>query len=103
MDNGQTVHCLEVLHAVQIDSRTAGRYWGDVRGKAAAGAATSALRHKDLVCAGVGAPPFRRTPKGEAFLKTRQHPREVFRSNTDRPATLKHFALALAQPPEVHP
>jgi hypothetical protein len=59
MDNGQTVHCLEVLHAVQTDSRTAGWYWGDVRGKAAVGAATGALQRKDLICAGVGASPFR--------------------------------------------
>lgn len=103
MDNRQTVHCLEVLHAVQTDSRTSGWYWGDVRGKAAVGVATSALQRKDLICAGVGASPFRLTPKGETFLKTQRHAWEAFRCNTDRPATLKHFAHALAQLPEVHP
>ena len=102
MDNGQTVHCLEVLHAVQTDSRTAGWYWGDVRGKAAVGAATGALRRKDLIRAGVGASPFRLTPKGEAFLNTHRKAWEAFLSNTDRPATLAHFSHALTQIPEVH-
>ena len=102
MDNGQTVHCLEVLHAVQTDSRTAGWYWGDVRGKAAVGAATGTLQRKDLICAGVGASPFRLTSKGETFLKTHQYMWEGFRSNTERAATIKHFAHALAQLPEVH-
>ena len=37
------------------------------------GAATSALRRKDLICAEVGASPFRLTPTGETFLKPRQH------------------------------
>ncbi len=102
LDVGQTVHCLEVLHAVQTDSRTLGWYWGDVRGKAAVGAATGALWRKDLICSRVGASPFRLTPKGEAFLKTHRKAWEAFLSNTDRPATLAHFSHALTQIPEVH-
>ena len=102
LDVGQTVHCLEVLHAVQTDSRTSGWYWGDVRGKAAVGAATGALWRKDLICSRVGASPFRLTPKGEAFLKTHRKAWDAFLTNTDRPATLAHFSHALTQIPEVH-
>jgi hypothetical protein len=102
MDVGKTLHCLEVLHAVQTDSRTSGWYWGDVRGKAAVGAATTALWRRDLICSCVGPPPFRLTPKGEAFLKAHQKAWEAFLTNTDRHETLEHFAHALQQTPEVH-
>jgi hypothetical protein len=101
MNVGQTLHCLEVLHAVQTDSRTSGWYWGDVRGKATVGAATTALWRRDLICTRVGPPPFRLTPKGEAFLKTHKKAWEAFLANTDRPETVAHFAHALKQMPEV--
>jgi len=102
MNNGQAVHCLEVLHAVQTDSRTSAWYWGDVRGKAAVGAATGALWRKDLICSRVGASPFCLTPTGETFLKTHKKAWEAFLANTDRPTTVEHFARALTQMPEVH-
>jgi hypothetical protein len=102
MDYGTTLYCLEVLDAVQTDSRTSGWYWGDVRGKAAVGAATGALWRKDLIGSRVGASPFRLTSKGEAFLKTHRKAWEAFLSNTDRSGTIEYFAHALAQTPEVH-
>ena len=102
MDVGKTLHCLEVLHAVQTDSRTSGWYWGDVRGKATVGVATTALWRRDLICSRVGPPPFRLTPKGEAFLKTHRKAWEAFLANTDRSEIIAHFAQALGQMPEVH-
>ncbi|MBI3246747.1 MAG: hypothetical protein HYZ50_09590 [Deltaproteobacteria bacterium] len=102
MNAGKILHCLEVLHAVQTDSRTSGWYWGDVRGKAAVGGATTALWRRDLICSRVGPPPFRLTPKGEAFLKTHRKAWEAFLANTDRHETLEHFADALQQVPEIH-
>jgi hypothetical protein len=96
-----TVHCLEVLDAVQKDSRTSGWYWGEVRGKAAVGAATGALWRRDLICSRVGPPPFQLTAKGEAFLKAHKKAWEAFLANTDRPATVEHFARALTQVPEI--
>lgn len=102
MDNGQAIHCLEVLQAVQTDSRTSGWYWGDVRGKAAVGAATGTLWRKDLICFRVGTSPFQLTTKGETFLKTHQKAWDAFLTDTDRPATVEHFARALTQVPEVH-
>ena len=102
LDVGQTMHCLEVLEAVQTDSRTSGWYWGDVRGKAAVGGATGALWRKDLICSRVGASPFRLTPKGEEFLKTHRKAWQAFLDNTDHHETVQHFAHALRQMPEVH-
>jgi hypothetical protein len=97
----KTVHCLEVFHAVQTDSRTSGWYWGDVRGKAAVGAATDALLRRDLISSRVGPPPFAITAKGAAFLKTHEQAWGAFLANTDRPATIDHFARALTEIPEV--
>ena len=102
MNAGKTLHCLEVLHAVQTDSRTSGWYWGDVRGKAAVGAATTALWRRDLICSRVGSPPFRLTPKGVAFLKTHKKAWETFLAETDRRATIAHFAHTLQLLPEIH-
>ena len=102
IDHGTALHCLEVLEAVQTDSRTSGWYWGDVRGKAAVAAATSALWRKDLICSKVGRPPFQLTLKGEAFLKTHKKPWEAFLANTDNQETGEHFVHALRQMPEVH-
>jgi hypothetical protein len=99
---GKTVHCLEVLDAVQKDSRTSGWYWGDVRGKAAVGAATDTLWRRDLICARVGPPPFQLTAKGEAFLKVHKKAWAAFLADTDRAATVEHFARALTQVPEVY-
>ncbi|MGE0826566.1 MAG: hypothetical protein AB7G75_19640 [Candidatus Binatia bacterium] len=101
MDVGKTLHCLEVLHAVQTDSRTSGWYWGDVRGKAAVGAATTTLWRRDLIGSRVGPPPFRLTSKGEAFLNTHRTAWEAFLTHADRHETLAHFAHALQQMPEV--
>jgi hypothetical protein len=97
----KTVHCLEVFHAVQTDSRTSGWYWGDVRGKAAVGAATDALLRRDLISSRVGPPPFEITVKGAAFLKTHEHAWEAFLAKTDQPATIEHFARALTAIPEI--
>jgi hypothetical protein len=102
MTVGKTRHCLEVLHAVQTDSRTSGWYWGDVRGKAAVGAATIALWRKDLICSRVGPPPFQLTPTGEAFLKTHQKEWAVFLADPQRHDMIEHFARALGQLSEVH-
>jgi hypothetical protein len=102
MDVGKTLHCLEVLQAVQTDTRTSGWYWGDVRGKAAVGAATTVLWRRDLICSRVGPPPFRLTLKGEAFLKTHKKEWQTFLANTDRHEIVEHFARALREMPEVH-
>jgi len=100
VNRGTIEYCLEVLAAVQTDSRTSGWYWGDVRGKAGVALATAALRRKDLICPNVGSSPFRLTIKGEAFLKTHKKPWEEFLANTDRAATVDHFVQALTQVPE---
>ena len=102
MDAGKTLHCLEVLQAVQTDTRTSGWYWGDVRGKAGVGEATNALWRRNLICSGVGRPPFQLTPKGEAFLKTHKKAWQAFLDNTDGHETAEHFAQALKQIPEIH-
>jgi hypothetical protein len=102
MNTGKTLNCLEVLHAVQTDGRTSGWYWGDVRGKAAIGAATTALWRKDLICSRVGPPPFQLTSKGEAFLKTHGKEWAAFLSDTDQGETVAYFTHALEQMPEVH-
>lgn len=99
---GRTLYCLEVLHAVQTDTRTSAWYWGDVRGKAAVGAATTALWRRDLICSRVGPPPFQLTPKGEAFLATHKHEWAAFLADTNRHAIVEYFAHALRQLPEVH-
>ena len=100
LEFGKTLHCLEVLQAVQQDSRTAGWYWGDVRGKVAVGAATAALVNRGLIHAVVGPPPFRLTPKGEEFLGTHRTAWEAFLAKTDRQSTVETFAQALLQLPE---
>ncbi len=101
MNYGTTLYCLEVLEAVQTDSRTSGWYWGDVRGKAGVALATAALRRKDLICSKVGPPPFRLTIKGEEFLRTHKKPWEAFLANSDRSVAVAHFTEALTQVPEV--
>jgi hypothetical protein len=102
MDYGTTLYCLEVLEAVQMDSRTSGWYWGDVRGKAGVAHATAALCRKDLICSRVGPPPFRLTIKGEEFLRTHKKPWEAFLAHTDQPAAVHHFTPLLMQIPETH-
>jgi hypothetical protein len=99
-DFGKALHCLEVLKAVQGDTRTAGWYWGDVRGKAAVGTATAALLNKGLIHSVVGPPPFRLTAKGEEFIETHRKDWEAFLANTDRQGTVEKFANALRQIPE---
>ena len=100
MDFGKTLHCLEVLQAVQKDTRTAGWYWGDVRGKAAVGAATNALLNKGLIHSVVGPPPFRLTVKGEEFIETHRKDWEAFLAHTDQHGTVERFGDALKQIPE---
>jgi len=100
MDFRQTLHCLEVLQAVQTDTRTSGWYWGDVRGKSAVGAATGALLRRGLIHAVVGPPPFRLTPKGEEFLGTHRKDWEAFLANTDRQGAMEKLTHALGQIPE---
>jgi hypothetical protein len=102
MDIGKTLYCLEVLQAVQTDSHTSGWYWGDVRGQAGVSVATNALWRRDLICSGVGRPPFQLTPKGEAFLKTHKKAWQAFLDKTDRHKAVQHFAAALKQIPEIH-
>ncbi len=102
LNTGKTLNCLEVLHAVQADTRTSGWYWGDVRGRATIGAATTALWRKDLICSRVGPPPFQLTPKGEAFLKTHGKEWAAFLANPEQRETVAHFTHALGQLPEVH-
>jgi hypothetical protein len=97
MDFGKTLHCLEVFRAVQTDSRTAGWYWGDVRGKAAIGAATNALLRRALIHAVVGPPPFALTPKGVALLETHKEAWAAFFTNADRHGSVAHFAMVLGQ------
>jgi hypothetical protein len=99
LDFGTTLHCLEVLQAVQTDTRTSGWYWGDVRGKRTVGAATGALLNSGLIEAAVGPPPFQLTAKGKAFLGTHQGIWEAFLSNTDRQGAVESFARVLSQLP----
>ena len=99
-DFGKTVHCLEVLQAVQEDTRTAGWYWGDVRGKAAVGAATNALLNQGLIHSVIGPPPFRLTVKGKEFIETYKKDWEAFLAHTDRRGTVERFAHALRQIPQ---
>lgn len=100
MEFGKTLHCLEVLKAVQTDTRTAAWYWGDVRGKGAVGAATTTLLRKGLIHSVVGTPPFRLTPKGEGFIETNSEAWEAFLASTDRQGIVGRFAHALTQIPE---
>ena len=102
-DFGKTLHCLEVLQAVQTDTRTAGWYWGDVRGKAAVGAATNALLNKGLIHSVVGPPPFRLTLKGEEFIETNRKDWEAFLAHTDQHGIVERFGDALRQIPEESP
>ena len=85
---------------MQEDTRTSGWYWGDVRGKAAVGAATGALLNKGLIHSVVGPPPFRLTAKGEAFIETHRKDWEAFLVNMDRQGTVEKFANALRQIPD---
>ena len=101
MAYGTTLYCLEVLEAIQTDSRTAAWYWGEVRGKTGVARATAVLCRKDLICTAVGPPPFRLTSTGAEFLRTHQTPWEAFLANTDRSATLAYFTEALTQLPDV--
>jgi hypothetical protein len=100
LDFGKTLHCLEVLQAVQKDTRTSGWYWGDVRGKEVIGAATTALLHKGLIHSVVGPPPFRLTPKGEEFIGTHIGDWQAFLARPDRRGAVEQIAQALTQMPD---
>lgn len=101
MTTGKVLYCLEVLHSVQTDLRTASWYRGEVRGKAAVGEATAALWRRDLIAPKTGSPPFRLTSKGEAFLKTHKKAWAAFGVKTDWPKTMAHFTEALNGMPEM--
>ncbi|HJY81793.1 MAG TPA: hypothetical protein VKK81_12005 [Candidatus Binatia bacterium] len=89
--------CLQVLRAVQKDSRTPGWYRGEVRGKEAIGAATASLERKGLIRTAVGPQPFRLTKKGQEFLATQIKEWETFVAKLNRPGTLEKFAKALGR------
>ena len=73
--------CLQVLRAVQKDSRTSGWYRGEVRGKEAIGAATASLERKGLIQPAVGPQPFRPTKKGKEFITTQIKDWDIFWQN----------------------
>ena len=87
--------CVEVLHAVQKDTRTSGWYRGEVRGKEAVGNATTALVRAGLVQPAVGSTPFRLTAKGKEFVTTQIKEWQTFLSKLDRPGNLEKIAKAL--------
>jgi hypothetical protein len=97
------LHCLQVLRAVQQDSRTSGWYRGEVRGKEAIGAATVTLERKGLIQSAGGLQPFRLTKQGKAFIATQIKEWEPFVARLQRPGALEKFAKALRRVPERNP
>lgn len=92
-----TLHCLQVLRAVQKDSRTSGWYRGEVRGKEAIGAATTSLERKGLIQPAAGPQPFRLTKKGKEFITTEIKDWDTVVAKLNRPGTLAKFAKALGR------
>ena len=91
------LHCVQVLRAVQKDTRTSGWYRGEVRGKEAIGTATASLERKGLIQPTVGPQPFRLTKKGKEFIATEIKEWETFVAKLNRPGTLEKFAKALGR------
>jgi hypothetical protein len=89
--------CLQVLRAVQKDSRTSGWYRGEVRGKEAIGMATAYLERKGLIHPAVGPQPFRLTKKGKEFITTQIKEWETFVVKLNRPGTLEKFTKVLGR------
>ncbi|HEV8716041.1 MAG TPA: hypothetical protein VGX03_24835 [Candidatus Binatia bacterium] len=94
------LYCLQVLRAVQKDSRTSGWYRGEVRGKEAIGVATATLVRKGLIQPAAGPQPFRLTKKGKDFIATQIKEWETFVAKLNRPGALEKFARALGRVPE---
>jgi hypothetical protein len=99
---GIALHCLQVLRAVQRDSRTSGWYRGEVRGKEAIGEATASLVRKGLIQPITGPLPFRLTKKGKEFIATQIKEWETFVARLNRPGILEKFATALGRVSEEH-
>ena len=89
--------CVEVLHAVQNDTRTPGWYRGEVRGKEAVSTATTALERSGLIQPGSGAQVFRITTKGKAFVAEQVKDWQAFLAKLDRPGNVEKIAKALKQ------
>jgi hypothetical protein len=89
--------CLQVLRAVQKDSRTSGWYRGEVRGKETIGAATAYLERKGLIQPAAGPQPFRLTKKGKEFMATHIKDWDMLVAKLNRPGTLERFAKALGR------
>ena len=99
-DGSKTRHYLDVLRAVQKDTRTPGWYWGEVRGKEAIGAATTFLLRKGLIRAAVGPQPFRLTQKGKEFIGSNIKDWDVFLAKITRQGVVEKVAKALMRIPE---
>lgn len=100
LDVGQTLRVLEVLRAVQQDTRTPGWYWGEVRGKEAIGAATTFLLRRGLIRAAIGPQPFLLTQQGKEFVGTQIKDWDVFRAKMTRQGIVEKVAKALMRLPE---
>jgi hypothetical protein len=100
LDVGQTLRALEVLRAVQKDTRTPGWYWGEVRGKEAIGAATTFLLRRGLIRAAVGPQPFLLTQKGKEFVGSQIKDWDAFLAKTARQGIVEKVAKALMRLPE---
>jgi predicted transcriptional regulator len=91
------LHCLQVLRAVQKDSRTSGWYRGEVRGKEAIGVATASLVRKGLIQPAAGPQPFRLTKKGKEFIAIQIKEWETFVAKLNHPGALEKFTRALGR------
>src|SRR5262245_18214028 len=94
---GMALHSLQVLRAVQKDSRTSGWYRGEVRGKEEIGTATAFLVRKGLIQPAAGPQPFRLTKKGKEFIAAQITEWETFVAKLNRPGALEKFAKALGR------
>ena len=89
--------CVEVLRAVQKDTRTSGWYRGEVRGQEAIGTATVTLLEKGLIQTATGPQPFRLTASGKEFIATQIKDWEKFLPTLERPEVLAKVAKALGR------
>ena len=94
---GMALHCLQVLRAMQKDSRTSGWYRGEVRGKEEIATATASLVRKGLIQPAVGPQPFRLTKKGKEFIADQIKEWETFVAKLNRPGALEKFARTLGR------
>ena len=99
---GKTKQYLEVLRAVQTDSRSSGWYRGEVRGKEAIGLATATLLRKGLIGPAAWPQPFRLTKQGKEFIALHIKDWDTLQAKLGRPGTIEKVAKALgriAEPP----